>query len=104
MIQSFSGPYSFDKYTVTNWNSTQIGVYYCGFLTAQGTLVCHYVGQAVGEGGLRGRLLQHLSENKWPDVSHFGYAVCATAAEAVNLEAQEIIRLKPKYNIQGKRL
>lgn len=102
MIQPFKGPYSFDKFTVANWDSAQIGVYYCGFVNAQGALICHYVGQAVGEGGLRSRILQHLSENKWPDVSHFGYAVCGTAMEAANFEAQEIVRLQPKYNTQGK--
>jgi len=102
MIQPYKGPYSFDKFTVSNWNSTAIGVYFCGSLTQQGMLVCHYVGQAVGEGGLRGRLLRHLSENKWPSVTHFGYIACETVWEASTLEAQEIARLQPHYNTQGK--
>lgn len=102
MVQSFKGVYRFDDTTVTNWNSTIIGVYYCGVRTEEGKLTIYYVGRAVGDGGIRGRLLQHLSENKWRDVTHFGYEECSTAQEAINHEASEIEKYKPKYNIVGK--
>ncbi len=102
MIQSFQGPYSFDENTVGKWNSEVIGVYYCGAKTTDGKLTVYYVGRAVGDGGIRDRLLQHLAEKKWYDVTHFGYEVCGTEQEAINHEASEIFEIKPKYNVQGK--
>ena len=60
------------------------------------------VGRGVGDGGIRGRLLNHLRNDYWPDVTHFGYCVCSTAKEAEDFEASEIKRLQPKYNTQGK--
>ena len=102
MAQPFKGNYSFNKQIVSNWESNAIGVYYCGFESQQGRLICLYVGQAVGEGGIRGRLLQHLAENKLPDVSHFWYTICETVREAAALEAREILRLQPEHNTKGK--
>jgi excinuclease UvrABC nuclease subunit len=61
-----------------------------------------YVGRAVGKEGIRGRLLQHLQEDYWPNVSHFGYCLCNTTKEAEEHEANEIKRLQPKHNKQGK--
>lgn len=101
MIQSFKGPYSFDKKIITDWNSNIIGVYYCGIKTQDGKLTIYYIGRAVGDGGIRGRLLQHLSENKWYDVTHFGYEKCSTIKETLDHEASEISSYKPKYNTQG---
>lgn len=102
MIQSFKGPFSFTESIVTDWNSNIIGVYYCGVKTAEGKLTVYYVGRAVSDIGIRGRLLQHLSENKWYDVTHFGYEECSTSQEAINHEASEIVKYHPKYNTQGK--
>lgn len=103
MIHPFQGPYSYDSQTVSNWQDPPIGVYYCGVLLSNGVLAAYYVGQAVGEGGIRGRLLQHLNEPKWRDVTHFGFVACDNAFEAQRHEAQEILRCEPKYNVQGKR-
>ncbi|MFH1088611.1 MAG: hypothetical protein V1719_02105 [Patescibacteria group bacterium] len=102
MVYQFKGPYSYNKRVVTDWNSNELGVYYCGYKNSAGSLYVLYVGRSIGDSGIRGRILQHLSENKWPDVDHFGYCVCDTDRDAINFEIQEIDRLKPKYNVQGK--
>jgi len=77
-------------------------VYYCGAKTADEKLSVYYIGKSVADGGMRGRLLQHLSERKWPDVTHFGYAQCDTTVETERCELAEIAKYKPKYNTQGK--
>ncbi len=102
MIYQFNGPYLFDNNTISNWNSTVIGVYYCGSKTPDGKLSVYYIGKSVADGGIRVRLLQHLSEKKWPDVTHFGYKQCDTSREAEQHELTEIATYKPKYNTQGK--
>jgi len=102
MIQPYKGIYPYNEKVISKWDSTEIGVYYCGYPSASGNLYFLYVGKATSNQGIRGRLLQHLREDKWPDVSHFGYCVCSTSKEAEDLEASEIKRLQPKYNIQGK--
>lgn len=103
-MQQYKGEFSFDEWTVGGWEAggQVIGVYYCWAINAFGGKVCVYVGRAVGEGGLRGRLLQHLAGDKWRDATRFGYTVCATANEAFQHEANEIYRLRPKYNKVGK--
>jgi hypothetical protein len=102
MLHPYQGPYSYDKQTVTNWQNPPIGVYYCGVVLPTGVLLTYYVGQAVGAGGIRDRLLQHLNEPKWRDVTHFGFVACDTMMEAQQFETQEILRCQPKYNTQGK--
>ncbi len=102
MIHDFMYPYQYSKLIVKGWNSTAIGVYYCGYLTLEKKLALLYIGKGAGEGGIRSRLLDHLSEDHWPDITHFGYHVCDTADEAEAYEANEIAKYKPKYNIQGK--
>jgi excinuclease UvrABC nuclease subunit len=102
MIYNFQGNYLFDQKTVSGWNSSAIGIYYCGYQNQKRELVPFYIGRAVSNDGIRGRLLQHLSENKWLDVSVFGYTQCTTPQEALNLEEQEIVKFQPKYNTQGK--
>jgi len=102
MIQEYKGPYQYDEKTVGDWDSNAIGVYYCGYIGSNNSLIVHYVGKGAGDEGIRGRLLDHLREDYWSDVTHFGYRVCSTATEAENFEADEIKRLQPKYNDQGK--
>ena len=99
MVQEYKGHFSFDKEVIQNWNNTQGGVYYCGALNNMGVLIVYYIGKAFGDVGIKGRLLQHLNENKWYDVTHFGYCACSSENESFALEAQEIKRLDPKYNI-----
>lgn len=101
MTHPYKGHYPYNNTVVGDWDSDATGVYYCGYILND-TLIVHYVGKAVAEGGIRNRLLQHLGEDKWPDVTHFGYCVCTTTNEAETLEAAEIKRLQPKYNKQGK--
>lgn len=101
MIQEYKGPYPYTEKVVGDWDSSAIGVYYCGY-PSNGKLSVLYVGKSVGDGGIRGRLLDHLRDDYWPDVTHFGYRVCSTTKETEDFEASEIARLKPKYNKQGK--
>ncbi len=103
MIQDYKGHYDYDKSVIEQWNNSQGGVYYLGTKNAQGILVVFYIGKAFGDGGIRQRLLQHLNENKWGDVTHFGYCVCSSEQEALNHEAQEIKLYNPKYNTLLKR-
>lgn len=102
MITHYPGPYDYDHSVVSKWQSTDMGVYFCGYLTSSGKIFPLYIGRAVGEGGIRSRLLQHLLEDKWPNVTHFCFSVCSTEREAINYEAQQIALLQPKLNIQGK--
>lgn len=102
MSTPYPGPYAYDDDVVSKWQSSAIGVYFCGYLTSSGKILPLYIGRAIGEAGIRGRLLQHLLENKWRDVTHFCYNVCASEREAMDLEAQQIALHRPKYNIQGK--
>lgn len=102
MIYQFEGPFSFEKGVIERWNSSAIGVYYCGAKNTKGTLDVYYIGKSTADGGIRGRLLQHISERKWADVTHFGYEQCDKVSETEKHEAAEIAKYKPKYNIQGK--
>lgn len=102
MVHPYQGIYSYNQSTISNWNNNQIGVYYCGYIAQNGKLTPLYIGKATGEEGIRGRLLQHLSQDNWPGVTSFGYCVCDTAAEAAIFEMSEISRCKPRYNTQGK--
>lgn len=102
MVQDYKGNYPFNKDTIQNWDNNQGGIYYCGVRNSLGNLTVYYVGKAFGNDGIKGRLLQHLNENKWYDVTHFGYCVCSSENEALIIEQNEIRRLNPKYNIQGK--
>jgi len=98
MIGDFKGPYSYDKRTVEDWNSTVIGVYYIGIKTPEGKLTVYYIGKAAGESGIRGRLLDHLRDDEWDDVTHFGYHIVDSPEEAESFESEEREKYKPKYN------
>lgn len=102
MVQPYKGHYKYNEKVVSDWDSAVIGVYYCGLVSQNGNLSAFYVGKGTGDAGIRGRLLQHLSEDKWTDATHFGYCVCSSVKEAEDFEAAEIKRLQPKYNTQGK--
>jgi excinuclease UvrABC nuclease subunit len=102
MVQGYKGHFVFSREVIQTWNNDQGGVYYCGILNSTGQLIPHYVGKAFGEGGIRGRLLQHLNENKWRDITHFGYCVCSSENETFDFETQEIRKHNPKYNTQGR--
>lgn len=102
MVQKYNGHYHYNNATIENWNSSSIGVYYCGYPLANGNLSVLYVGRATGNDGIRGRLLQHLREDYFEGATHFGYCICSTITEAENLEAVEIKRLQPRFNKIGK--
>lgn len=102
MISPFKFPYSYSADTIEGWNSVAIGVYYCGFLNASGKLVPLYIGKGCGDGGIRGRLLAHLRDDYWPDVTHFGFHFCDYEYEVDSHEANEILKYKPRYNKIGK--
>ena len=102
MIGSYRGQYRFNTTGIKANAPTSFGVYYCG--VPDGTsMKAYYVGKAArGDSGIQQRLLDHEAENKWSDVTCFGYKATSTAAEADKLEAAEIKRLNPKYNKVGK--
>ena len=103
MISNYYGHYSYNSNSISRNAIDKIGVYYCGYIGKNGKLSTLYVGRAAGDGvTIRSRLFDHLNNNRWPDVSHFGFRVCDTKSEAIDLEAKEIARLKPKYNSIGK--
>lgn len=102
MVHPYQGHYTYSQKVIGDWNNNRIGVYYCGYVAQNGNLMPLYIGQAVGQDGIKGRLLQHLSQDNWPDVTHFGYCVCNTTKEAEDFESSEIAEYQPKYNTQGK--
>jgi len=102
MVYPYKGHYTYSQDVVSEWDSSAIGVYYCGYVDSDNKLSILYIGRGTGDDGMRGRLLDHLQDDDWPDVSHFGYQVADTIKEVENWEAEEIARYKPKYNKQGK--
>jgi hypothetical protein len=102
MIYEYKGHFPYSENVIGDWNSSAIGIYYCGYPTGDGTLATLYVGRSVGQDGIRGRLLQHLRVDNWPRVTHFGFVICDTEQEVIDFEAIEIERIKPEYNTQGK--
>ncbi len=101
MVGQYQGHYPYDKNSVDRSCPRNTGVYYCGIIENL-KLTPLYIGKASGIYGLHGRLSDHLSENKWYDITHFGFVQCSSEAEALMHEANEIARFKPKYNVQGK--
>ncbi len=102
MIYNYQGHYLYNDEIIGNWNSRAIGVYFCGFLTAQNQLQPVYIGVGTGNGGMRDRLLCHLRDDYWPEATHFGYHLCDNAEEALRWEAEQILAHQPKYNERGK--
>ena len=102
MDYNHKGPYTYNEEIVGGWDSTAIGIYYCGYLTTQGKLYPLYIGVGTSDEGIRGRLLDHLNEDYWPDATHFVYRLCSTAQEALDWERREIAAHRPKYNKIGK--
>ena len=102
MISQYQGHFLYNSLTIRNWKSTSKGIYYCGYILPNGNLAPNYIGRAISIDGIRGRLLEHLNIEIWPDVTHFGYVVCSTIKEAEEFEATEIALFNPKYNIKGK--
>jgi len=104
MVHPYQGNYSYNKITLLGWNSSSIGVYYCGTIssTNPNTLQVLYIGRAVGKDGIRNRLLQHLDAQDIPNATHFGFSICDTENEAIQFEQSEIQRLRPSLNIQFK--
>ena len=103
MISDYYGRYSYNSNSISQNAPDKIGVYYCGYIGESGKLSTLYVGGAAGDGvTIKSRLFDHLNNDRCPDVSHFGFHVCDTKSEAIDLEAKEIARLKAKYNSIGK--
>ena len=102
MAKQYNGHHSYTKQDIYEKAPMATGVYYCGVIVSNGSLKPHYVGKAAGDNGIWGRLSDHYRESKWYDVTHFGFIECDSEREALALEADEIKRFNPKYNIQGK--
>ena len=101
-MNTYYGQYQYTDAVVRGWNSDAIGIYYCGQLDPQNPnlLIPHYIGRAVGAGGIRGRLLEHMRDDYWPGVTHFGYQLCASVRDAELIEEAEIKRCQPRHNVQ----
>jgi len=103
MVGTYQGHFSYNQLGILISAPQAQGVYYCGSLNNQNQLVPAYIGRAKGNGvTINSRLADHLRENKWVGVTHFGYVTCTTDQEAVAIEASEIAKWKPAYNIVGK--
>ena len=102
MISDYKGHYAYNAKSVKELNSKVKGVYYIGFVNENKKLNVVYVGKGVSDEGIRGRILDHLTQDNWKDANAFGYRTCTTKKEAGDLESNEIARLQPKYNKQGK--
>ncbi len=96
-MYTYNGEYSFTKEVITNWRSSATGVYFL----FEGTQIV-YVGSAVSDEGIRGRLLQHINERNFPYVTNFGYKAIAGKDAVLAHELAEIKRLQPKHNTVGK--
>lgn len=103
MIYPYKGNYQYNILSVMVIASSEMGVYYCWNMNSLFKLIALYVGRAKGDGvSIRNRLLDHLQNDRWSAVTHFGYRICTTKKEAEDLEVEEIQRLKPDYNELGK--
>lgn len=102
MVDEYKGNYPYDKRSIEFYAPDSIGVYYCGKLNYNNSLIPLYIGMS--EVSIKGRLFDHLEQDNWPDITHFGYRICTTKQEAEELETSEIQKYKPKYNSTGKYL
>lgn len=83
--------------------SAEMGVYYCCYMNGKNEPFTLYVGRDRGDGlSIRSRILDHMRNDHWPAVTHFGFRICTTKKEAEDLEVEEIQQLKPDYNELGK--
>lgn len=103
MVYQYKGHFPYNDETVRGWTSSAIGIYYCGYLNSTGHLVPIYIGKGTGTGGMRERLLCHLRDDLWPEVTHFGYSLCDFPNEADTYEIGEIQKHQPARNVLGRR-
>lgn len=96
MISEYKGNYLYEKWSINHNAPDSIGVYYCGKLNSNNSLIPLYIGRS--EVSIKSRLLDHFQQDYWPDVTHFGYRTCSTKQEAEELETSEIQKYRPKYN------
>jgi excinuclease UvrABC nuclease subunit len=104
-MQPYKGHHNYNKTSVMLFAPDTIGVYYCGIVNSSNSLSPLYIGRAIGENvTIRSRLFDHLNNDSWSGVTHFGYIICQTPREAEIFEASEIKRFQPRYNVQGKKI
>lgn len=99
--KTFQGPFLYREDIISGWDSNIKGIYYCGIKQNE-SIIPLYIGKATREGGIKDRLLDHLREDNWPDITHFAYYALDNEKEIDNFEVLEIEKYKPKYNIQNK--
>ena len=101
MFSIYTGHFAYNKVSILQNAPYGIGIYYCGVVLKDGKLYPAYIGRAKGNGvTICSRLLDHIRDDNWPDITHFGYRPCITGQEAEDLEIQEIRNYNPKYNTQ----
>jgi len=103
MTGIYQGHFQFNQLGMLMSAPQAQGVYYCGSLNSQNQLIPAYIGRAKGNGvTINSRLNDHLRDDHWSGVTHFGYILCSTDQETIALEANEIASYKPIYNTIGK--
>ena len=99
---SYFGHHPFNAFSINLFAHTGSGVYYCGYINEHSQLVPLYIGRAAGLSvSVKSRLLDHLRDQLWDGITHFGYTPCSPE-EAVAWEAMEIKSRQPYYNKVGK--
>lgn len=93
------GWYTYDRFSICQniYENVICVYYYVRYDPTDGKYFAVYVGST--ERGQE-RLLEHLNAEEWPEVSHFGYVLFSTIAQAQEYEKSEIERLKPPRNKQ----
>ena len=99
-MSEYESPCFFDKSAIKNLSSLVKGVYYLGYLNTQQELIPLYIGKATGAEGIKGRLLDHIENNQFNDITHFEYIETDNEKEALIIEEIEIKKHNPKYNNQ----
>lgn len=95
----YNGEYPFNKQIISDWDSNTTGVYYL----FENDLIT-YIGSAIGAGGIRGRLLQHINEYSFPHVNRFGFKEIIGSDLILSYEKAEIQRIQPGRNKIGRTL
>jgi len=98
MVGNYRGNYAYNSEGLSVLAPAVQGVYYCGSKNSDG-LTPLYIGRSEN---IQKRLQDHLRDDYWPGVTHFGYITCSTWFETANLEAAEIKKFQPRYNTVGK--
>ncbi|MBN2015776.1 hypothetical protein JW766_02995 [Candidatus Dojkabacteria bacterium] len=90
----------YSRNAIKNFVPNVNGVYYLRGIADENSLYpIYYIGRAE-KGRLREELLDKFYTNEWLDITYINYIECDSKKEAKQLQKFEILRHKPKYNLQ----